>query len=93
MVAFLPCHFGWLFLFQAVPTKWNWKNFRYHYSIPGDCVLMCMFTYNYIGTATRFCTLDGVWETVNIDNCTREVFILLNDRVRLLHTVAVLLYT
>ena len=38
----------------------------------------------YIGTATRFCTLGGVWEAVNIDNCTREVISSLNDRVRLL---------
>ncbi len=43
---------------------------------------MCMHAI--IGTATRFCTLGGVWEAVNIDNCTREVFISLNDRVRLL---------
>ncbi len=47
--------------------------------IPCDCVLMCC-----IGTVTRFCTLVGVWEAVNIDNCTREVFSSLNDRVRLL---------
>ena len=37
-----------------------------------------------VGTATRFCTLGGVWEAVDIDNCTGEVFISLNDRVRLL---------
>ncbi|XP_064402412.1 adhesion G protein-coupled receptor E3-like isoform X2 [Halichondria panicea] len=33
-----------------------------------------------LGTATRFCTLGGVWEAVNIDNCAREVIILLNNR-------------
>ncbi|XP_064407631.1 uncharacterized protein LOC135352375 isoform X3 [Halichondria panicea] len=33
-----------------------------------------------LGTATRFCTLGGVWEAVNIDNCTREVISSLNDR-------------
>ncbi len=82
MGACLPYHFGWLFLFPAMPTKWKWKNFRYHYIIPSDCVLMPVHVC--IGTATRSCTLGGVWEAVNIDNCTREVFISLNDRVRLL---------
>ncbi|XP_064396295.1 adhesion G protein-coupled receptor L3-like isoform X2 [Halichondria panicea] len=33
-----------------------------------------------LGTVTRFCTLGGVWEAVNIDNCTREVISSLNDR-------------
>ncbi|XP_064396279.1 uncharacterized protein LOC135343205 isoform X2 [Halichondria panicea] len=33
-----------------------------------------------LGTATRFCTLGGVWEAVNIDNCTSEVISSLNDR-------------
>ncbi|XP_064386426.1 latrophilin-like protein LAT-2 isoform X1 [Halichondria panicea] len=32
-----------------------------------------------LGTATRFCTLGGVWEAVNTDNCTREVIISLNN--------------
>ncbi len=49
--------------------------------IPSDC--MCVDVHVYIGTATRFCTLGGVWEAVNIDNCTSEVISLLNDRVRL----------
>ncbi len=53
---------------------------------PSDCVLvdMLMCMHAFIGTATRFCTLGGVWEAVNIDNCTSEVFSSLNDRVRLL---------
>ena len=37
----------------------------------------------YIGNATRFCTLEGVWEAVNTDNCTREVIISLSNTVRL----------
>ena len=47
-----------------------------------DC--MCVDMHVCIGTATRFCTLGGVWEAVNIDDCTSEVISLLNDRVRLL---------
>ena len=79
MGAFLPYHFGWLFLFPAMPTIWKWNNFRYHYIILCDCVLMHV----YIGIANRFCTLGGVWEAVNTDNCTREVIISLSNTVRL----------
>ena len=57
--------------------------------IPSDCVDVYIII---IGTATRFCTLGGVWEAVNIDNCTREVFSLLNDRVRLLIADSVLYF-
>ncbi|XP_064386127.1 sushi, von Willebrand factor type A, EGF and pentraxin domain-containing protein 1-like isoform X2 [Halichondria panicea] len=32
-----------------------------------------------LGTATRFCTLGGVWEAVITDNCTREVIISLSN--------------
>ncbi len=46
-----------------------------------DC--MCVDMHVCIGTATRFCTLGGVWEAVNTDNCTSEVISSLNDRVRL----------
>ncbi|XP_064387576.1 adhesion G protein-coupled receptor L3-like isoform X2 [Halichondria panicea] len=31
------------------------------------------------GTATRFCTLKGMWEAMNIDNCAREEISLLNN--------------
>ena len=46
----------------------------------------------YLGTATRFCTLGGVWEAVNIDDCTRKVFISLNDRVRLLQLQCIIYF-
>ncbi len=46
----------------------------------------------FIGTANRFCTFEGVWEAVNIDNCTREVFLSLNDRVRLC-SYCIIVYT
>ncbi|XP_064407434.1 adhesion G protein-coupled receptor L3-like [Halichondria panicea] len=39
-----------------------------------------------LGTANRFCTLGGVWEAVDIDNCTGEVFISLNDRANELYS-------
>ncbi len=84
MVAFLSCHFGWLFLFPAMPTKWNWNNFRYIYiiMIPGDCMCWCACM-NIIGTVNRFCTFEGVWGAVITDNCTRDVISSLNNTVRL----------
>ncbi len=82
-MAFLPCHCGWLFLFPAMPTKWNWNNFRYNYVIIEIVHVMCMYYYH-TGTATRFCTLKGMWEAVNTDNCAREEISILNNTVRLL---------